>query len=207
VPLRSATSLRAPCADGAARISHAPRAADRSGVRTLNLSACQLVCLSAGSSPSRQFGLSNAQRLSGDDRGGERRPIQASVMPLHSGSMPLVCLDTNAFNNLTWRGDPHRIGTLQRALRGHDNPNILIMGTLLEELTPMLLDPRAADPDDQASRMLAFLLSGIKVRVLFQPQGKPLPKHRNSQRNTSPLPTRSVRSVLKSMPTHRQTST
>jgi hypothetical protein len=84
--------------------------------------------------------------------------------------MPLVCLDTNAFNNLTWRGAEDKLEALQTRLKGPNCPHVLIVGTLLDELAPMLLDPRAEAPTDRARRMLDFLLGGVKVRMLFQPR-------------------------------------
>jgi len=83
--------------------------------------------------------------------------------------MSLVCLDTNAFNNLAWRGDADRIEALQSALRRQDSPHVLIVGTLLEELAPMLLDQLAESPMNRARQMLELLLSGVKVRMLHQP--------------------------------------
>jgi hypothetical protein len=84
--------------------------------------------------------------------------------------MPLICLDTNAFNGITWRGDAAWIASLHRRLRQPSCTQILVVGALLDELAPMLLDPRARNPDDDANRMLQFLLSGVRVRGLFQPR-------------------------------------
>jgi hypothetical protein len=83
--------------------------------------------------------------------------------------MPLVYLDTNALNNVVWRASADTRQRVHDALRSRHTAQILVLGTLLEELAPMLLDPRAQDPDDYAHRMLTFLLSGVKVRALFQP--------------------------------------
>jgi hypothetical protein len=82
--------------------------------------------------------------------------------------MQRVCLDTNALNRLA-RTDHPRAEALHAKLRYAGSNHIFVVSTVLDELAPMLADPRAADPADHANQIVNFLLSGIKVRGLLPP--------------------------------------